>query len=40
MVTVYNTQKIVSRDGMEILSLEPEIYEILDNAAQQGNQKF
>ena len=34
MVTAYNTQKIVSRDGKSLFSLEPEIYEAIESAAQ------
>ena len=34
MVTAYNTQKIVSRDGKSLFSLDPEIYEAIESAAQ------
>ena len=37
MVTVYNTEKIVSRDGSSLYSLEPEVYEAIADAAQQAD---
>ena len=34
MVTAYNTQKIVSMDGTQLYSLDPEIYATMDEKAQ------
>ena len=36
MVTAYNTQKIVSYDGRHMFSLDPEIYETLDEKCQEA----